>query len=151
MQNNLASRYEEVGKTEYAIGTRQEVYSGFLRLKGEHHEWTLTSAICYASTLMNLQRYGEAKALMRKLTPVARRSLGDSHGITLQMRWNYARALCYDPSATLADLREAITKLEDLAPTARRLLGGTHPHTTGIQTTLRNAREALRAREPGTS
>ena len=52
-----------------------------------------------------------------------------------------------DSSATLDDLREAVTTLEDTERTARRVLGGAHPVTSRIETALRNARAALRARE----
>jgi hypothetical protein len=79
--------------------------------------------------------------------PVARRVFGDGNEITLRMRWCYAGALYGDPSATLGDLREAVTTLEDLAPTARRVLGGTHPVTEGIDDELRAARAALDVRE----
>ena len=37
--------------------------------------------------------------------------------------------------------------LEEIARTARRVFGGAHPTTTGIENSLRNARAALRARE----
>ena len=37
--------------------------------------------------------------------------------------------------------------LEDTARTARRVLGGANPTTTGIETALRQAQAALRARE----
>ena len=64
------------------------------------------------------------------------------------MRSNYARALCKDPAATLDDLREAVTTLEEIEPIARRVLGSDHPITTEIvyhvQTLLR-AREASRS------
>ena len=63
------------------------------------------------------------------------------------MRWVYAEALCRDPSATLDDLREAVTTLEDTARTALRVLGGSHPDTVDIEGRLRDARAALRARE----
>ena len=49
--------------------------------------------------------------------------------------------------ATLDDLREAVTRLEELAPYARRILGGTHPGTTVIELTLRDAQAELRAAE----
>ena len=79
--------------------------------------------------------------------PAARRILGDSNDITLRMRWIYARALCKADSATLDDIREAITTLEDIERIARRVLGGANPITMRIETALRNARAALRARE----
>ena len=63
------------------------------------------------------------------------------------MRWNYAEALYKDDSATLADLREAVTTLEDVDRIARRVLGGAHPVTTGVERDLQRARAALRARE----
>ena len=60
---------------------------------------------------------------------------------------NYAGALYEDPDATLDDLSEAVTKLEDVERTARRVLGGAHPTTEGIEDALRYARAALAARE----
>ena len=52
-----------------------------------------------------------------------------------------------DPAATLADLREAVTTLEDVERIGRRVFGGAHPITGGVDITLRNARAALGARE----
>ena len=63
------------------------------------------------------------------------------------MRWNYAKALYLDDGATLDDLHEAVTTLEDTERTARRALGGAHPLTNNIEGDLREARAALRARE----
>ena len=63
------------------------------------------------------------------------------------MKAIYAYALYTDPSATLDDLRESVTTLEDVERTARRVLGSAHPLTTGIEDGLRNARAALAARE----
>ena len=63
------------------------------------------------------------------------------------MSWNYATALYMDDGATVDDLREAVTTLEETARTARRVLGGTHPTTGGIEHDLRDAGAAIRARE----
>ena len=79
---------------------------------------------------------------------MARRVLGESRELTLKMRWVYAEALYKDDGATLDDLREAVTTLEDSERIARRVLGGSHPTTGGIERHLRDARAALRAREP---
>ena len=51
-----------------------------------------------------------------------------------------------DPAAPLCDLREAVTTLEDLTRTARRVLGSAHPDTTWIEQCLQGARAALRIR-----
>ena len=56
-------------------------------------------------------------------------------------------ALYDDPGATLHDLREAVTTLEDMERIARRVLGGAHPLVVGIEGTLRAAQATLRARE----
>ena len=84
---------------------------------------------------------------MRKTMPVARRVLRDEHVFTLQMRANYAMALYKADSATLDDLRESVSTLEEAEQTARRVLGGAHPVTAGTEGELRDARAALRARE----
>ena len=108
----------------------------------------------YALSLVRLKRFAEAKALLRKKMPVARRVLGENHDLMLRMRWTYGTALYLDDGASLDDLREAVMTLEDTTRTARRVLGGAHPTTRGIERALRDARAALRAREtpsPGNS
>ena len=105
----------------------------------------------YAMTLSELNRFEEVKTLMCKTISLARRVLGENHEITLRMRWNNAEALYKDASSTLDDLREAVTTLGEIEPTARRVLGGAHPTTEGIEADLRDARAALRARETPSS
>ena len=95
--------------------------------------------------LEHLERFEEAKALLRKTTPVARRVLGENHFLTLRMRRKYVQAIYWDTVATLDDLREAVTTLEDSERIARRVLGGSHPRTTGTERQLRYARATLRA------
>ena len=63
------------------------------------------------------------------------------------MRANYARTLSESPSATLDDLRKAVTTLEDAARIARRVLGPSHPTTEDIVLDLQNAQAALAARD----
>ena len=65
------------------------------------------------------------------------------------MRTLYAQSLFFDAAATLDDLREAVATLEELARTARRVLGGAHPMAVHVDDTLRRARAVLRAREAG--
>ena len=101
----------------------------------------------YAGSLIDLQKYEEAMSLLRKTMPVARRVTGDTSDISIRMRKIYADALYEDPGATLVDLREAVTTLEDTARIARRVFGGAHPLTRQTEQALQQARAALRARE----
>ena len=63
------------------------------------------------------------------------------------MSRSYARALYNDSDATLDDLREAVTTLEEMEPTVRRVHGGAHPITEQIEVALRDSQGALDARE----
>ena len=56
-----------------------------------------------------------------------------------------------DTDATLDGLREAVATYEETTRTARRVLGGAHPTTQGVEAELQNARAALRARETPSS
>ena len=153
-QSNLAITYQQLRRDEEALSLRRDAYSGNLRLYGEDHEHTLQAANNYANSILNLYRFEETKSLLRKTIPVARRVLGEGDETTLTMRWNYAEALVRADNATVGDLREAVTTLEDVERVARRVLGGAHPLTVDMELALRNARAALRAREmpspPGT-
>ena len=133
---------------------QRDVYSGRLKLHGENNVETIREALNYASSLISLERFQEAKSLLRKTMPVARRVLGEGNDATLKMRWSYARALYENPGATLDDIREAVMTLEETTRIARQVLGGAHPLTVDIEDQLRDAelqaylREAyLRARE----
>jgi hypothetical protein len=117
-----------------------------MRLFGEEASITLISANNYASCLVKLKRFEEAKALLRKTILVARRVSGNDHEYTLRLRWHYAKALYEDDGATVADLRKAVETNEELERTARRVLGGAHPATETIEHSLREARATLRAR-----
>ena len=76
--------------------------------------------------------------------PVARRVLGYDNDTTLRIILGYARALYKDSGATLDDLCEAVTTLEDINRVARRVLGGSHPLTSAIEGDLKNVRAHAR-------
>jgi tetratricopeptide (TPR) repeat protein len=145
-QSNLALTYSKLGRLEQALCVRRDVYSTCSKLFGEHGH-TLLAANNYGYALYSLQHFEGSKSLLRKTIPVARRVLGENSDLTLRIRWNYAQSLSKDPNATLDDLREAVTTLEDVGRTARRVLGGAHPLTVDIEEDLEGSRAALRARE----
>jgi hypothetical protein len=125
----------------------RDVHSGFLKLKGEEHSNTLLAARKYAASLIELQRFKEARALLRKTMHMARRVLGERNDLLLRMRRSYAEALDKDPSATLGDLREAVNTMEDTERIARRVLGDAHPTMEDLEHYLRESRAVLSSRE----
>jgi len=147
LQGNLATTYQRLGRPEEALRMKRDLYSRRLKLNGEEHCFTLTAALNYASSLKRLRRFKEARSMLRKSIPVALRVLREGDDLPLRMKATYAMALYDDPGATLDDLREAVTTLEETERTARRVLGGAHPLTEGIEDELRDARAALAARE----
>ena len=85
--------------------------------------------------------------MLRKPISIARRVFDESNDLTRRMRCIYAQSLYKDDGATLDDLHEAVNTLEEIEPTARRVLGSAHPDVVTIEESLRYARAALRARE----
>ena len=81
--------------------------------------------------------------MLRKSIPVAQCVLGKETRLTLKMRWIYGEALRRDTGATLDELREAATTLEDTERIARRVFGVAHPLTVDFRKALRYARAAL--------
>jgi len=146
-QGNLSNTYSRLGRLEEALRVRRDVYSRHLELNGEEHETTLVEAYNLAYLIVDLEGYDEARSLLRKTTPVARRVLGESKDLTLRLRWNYARALFLDGSTTLDDLRKAVTMLKDVERIARRVFGGAHPFIGSIEQSLKSSRAVLGARE----
>ena len=107
----------------------------------------LREAGAYALFLLQSKRIQEVKSLLRKTIPVMRRVIGEFHHLTLATRANYAVALYNDPDATLDDLREAVTTLEEIGRIARRVFGGAYPLVVELEDQVQEARAALRARE----
>ena len=58
----------------------------------------------------------------------------------------HANALYKDPDATLDEVREAVSTLEDTERTARRVYGGAHPLTGALEEHLQVSRAVLHAR-----
>ena len=91
-QGNLACTYRSLGRLEDALRLQRDIYSGCVRLDGEEDPATLVEASNYANGLVDLRRFEEAKSLLRKTIPIARRVLGDGHELTLRMRSMYSDA-----------------------------------------------------------
>ena len=150
-QGNLANTYHMLGRLDEELRLRRDVWLGMLKLHGEEDFRTLIAAQNCAGTLLYLRHHAEAKILLRRSMAVARRVLGDCHHLTIMMRKIYAQTLYQDAGATLNELREAVTTLEETERIARRVLGGPHPVTVNSEDFLRESRAALLARETPSS
>ena len=146
-ESNLALMYRALGRDEQALRLKRDVYYGYVKLLGEEHEETLLVAENYALSLIDLRRFEEAKALLRKTILVAQRVQGKTDARTLKLQATHATALYSDDGATLDDVREAVMTLAETASTMRRVLADAHPNVAVVQATLRESRAVLRARE----
>ena len=94
----------------------RDVYSGRLKLFGEEHMQIPSSSQQLRERSLALKRFEEAKSLLRKMMAVARRVLGENHEDYAQdeVESEHRRgSTAATPDATLGDLREAVTTLED--------------------------------------
>ena len=144
-QGRLAATYQVLGRFEEALNIYRDVYSEDLKLFGRQNRQTLSAANNYAMTLLRLKRFEEAKELLRKNIPVARRVLGTEHELTLSLREDLSRATLLDGDSSAEEKREALRMLEDVAGTMRRVLGPAHPDTLHAQEKL----EIYRTQFPG--
>ena len=146
-QCNLATTYGVLGRTDQAHRMKRDIYYGYVKLYGEEHEHTILVGENYAWSLIDLRHFEEAKTLLRKMVLVAQRVHGETDTRTLKMQVSHASALYKDDGATLGELREAATTLEETERIAQRVLGGTHPLVLNMERKLQDARATLRARE----
>ena len=114
---------------------RRDVYSGRLKLNGEEHRDTLREAGNYANSLISVKRFEKAKALLRKVVPVAQRVLGTEDEETLSLREDLCVAIL-DGESSAEEKRGARRTLEEVAGVMRRVLGPVHPDVLHAQERL---------------
>jgi tetratricopeptide (TPR) repeat protein len=136
VQSNLGGTYQALGRLEEALRLSRDVYSGRLRLDGGQARSTFLAAGNYAMNLIELRRFAEARNLLRKIIPVARRVLGNDHELTLSLREDLCRAIL-DGEPTDNEKHEALEMLKDTAGAMRRILGPDHPDTLHAQKMLK--------------
>jgi len=163
---NYASSLVDLQRFEKAKSLLRRTIPVAQRVLGYSNESTLRmrkvdARALYEDPNATLDDVREAVTTLVEIERTARRVFGSAHPLTtgigedlqiarawlLTMRRNYARALYLAAGATLDDVREAVTTLEEIERIARRVFGGEHLLTKDIERDLRNARAALRARE----
>ena len=140
VQSNIVCTYQLLGRLEKVLSMRRDIYFGRLRLAGEEDGLTLIAANNYGIALVDLRCFEEAKRLLRKTIPVARRVLGAEHARTLSLREDLARATL-DGDSSSKEKRKALQMLEDTVAVMRRVLGPQHPETQRMKESLEIYRE----------
>ena len=128
--------YRALGRFEDALRLKSDVYSGTVKLKGKQHKDSIRECGNYVINLLELERLEEAKRLLRKVIPVARRVLGNEHDLTLSLCEDLSRATLLDGESSAEKKREALRTLEDTLGIMRRVLGPQHPDTQRAQADL---------------
>jgi hypothetical protein len=98
--------------------------------------------------LVESDRVAEARALVvNRLLPAAQRALGGDDQVMIWLKGGYARTLmggfCDVSPATVEDLTLAVTILEEMDATCRRVFGPDHPLTKKYVKSRTEAREKL--------
>ena len=118
---------------------------------------SLYAEALFRDTSATLDDLCEAVTTLAEIEGTARRVLGGAQPITQGIERTLrhaqaalavgdAEALIMDDGATLDDLREAVSTLEDAERTTRRVFGSSHPLAVTLERDLRNARAILSVR-----
>ena len=96
--------------------------------------------------LLQLKRSAEAKSILRKVIPLARRVLGTEHHLTLSFRENHATVLLLEDSESGSPdkVSEALGIFEEVHEITRRVCGPQHPHTQMFKAKLEFCRRLSR-------
>ena len=118
-------------------------------MRGASHERTIACGVNLALSMLDVERWDDARTFLRKVLPVAGRSLGANHNQTLRLGQNLAAALNNNPEFTRDDPRlnqpravsrpidlntgddllEAENIMQDNVQRWRRVFGPAHPET----------------------
>ena len=104
---------------------------------------TILAGMNLSGSLVKGELYAEAKALLKTIIPISRRTLGDDHPITLNLRGCSAQAIYMDSRASNEERVDAVATCEDCVRISRRVMGPTHPRHLNLQDDLRRTRVTL--------
>ena len=122
---------------------RREIFADSSRLNAPDDDDTLISADHLSESLRDAKLFKEAKSLLRKYIPVARRTRENGNEILLDLRTSYAQAIYRDTNSSRSDVYEAVAILEDVVRTAQRVFGLQHPYVAAYREDSENAHMRL--------
>ena len=144
--SSMAICFNMLGRADEALELERRIYR--VQLKRDPRltdRNTFLAGNNLAGSLVRGKLYAEARGLLKTIIPTARRSLGDDHPITLNLRGSSAQAIYMDQRAASDEknLVDAVATCEDCVRISRRVMGPTHPKHLNFQDDLRRARAVL--------
>lgn len=133
--SNLIPIRAEMGDIEGALEISERLYQQSQSRLGREHPFSLLQLSNSGASLVRLQRYEEANALLRQVVESRDRIMGPRHPLSLRARANLAASLARavqddapSPARTIA-LQEAVVLLREVVAARIDLLGERHPDT----------------------
>jgi hypothetical protein len=143
--SNLASAYQDAGRTSEAVTMHEQALAATERVLGPDHPDTLESRNGLASAYLDAGRTSEAITMHEQTLAATERILGPAHRGTLTVRNNLGGAYW-----TAGRISDAIAMEELTLAASERVLGPDHPDTAAVRNNLAGAYQAAgRTSEPG--
>ena len=149
VQTNIAYTLSLLDRDEEALELERTIYREQKASYGIDNVGTIKAALNLSVSLATLKHFAEARALAQKIIPVAQRTFGPDHDLTLCCRRNSVDAVRDDPKSTFADLRQAEATMKDVCRRTRRVFGTQHPETHICERRMRELKAILAERNSG--
>jgi len=147
VRNNIACSHNTLGRFGQALELRRGIHADSKALWGKRHHETIIAAANLGSSLATTRHFAEAATLLHETIPLSDSTLGPDHEQSFKLRKILARVFCSDEASSRADLEEALTKLEEIEPRMKRVMGTFHPLTKSLVKELAKTRTILKQRE----
>ena len=102
-------------------------------------------------SLVQNEKFSEARDFAREQIPVATRALGPHAELTRNLRTYYAKAILCDTALPLDDVAKSVAIFEDIEIITRRIFGNVHPDTLQAQKDMDSARMVTHGFQGGPS
>ena len=139
--SNVANCFAQLGREEEAQVIRRMVLAKERSFYGDGHLEPIMTAANIANAMVqckkpSAKKYAEIREFTREWVSIAQSSgLGDHH-ITNRIKEAHAYGIYRDPAASLDDVREGVTILEDVDRSYRQILGKDHPVSAHTRASL---------------
>ena len=140
---NIAICHDDLGHHEESLALRRKILATRRQRFSPEDPLILQDVANLGTSLVHTRQLTEARSLMRKYLPIARRVLGLDHEITFGLIENLAGAIFENALAPREDLVEVDEILTKQLKRLRQVLGAAHPATQRHENHLKKIQERL--------